>query len=125
MKVVTTRGIATIHLPSGPLSLDGAQWHLLKHTLVNSDTSALGNNLQNEHDNSGLTNTRNTDDLPEKYYGQLKKSFKLPNTKGIQPSPSHPSSKTQGEAMKESVEKKCRPHNQWSLTGRILTTKRN
>ena len=48
IKAVTTQGIATIHLPSGPLSLDGAQWHLLKHTLVKSGTSALGNNLQNE-----------------------------------------------------------------------------
>jgi len=48
IKAVTTQGIARIHLPSGPLGLDGAQWHLLKHTLTNSDTSALGINLQNE-----------------------------------------------------------------------------
>jgi len=48
IKAVTTQGIATIHLPSGPLSLDGAQWHLLKHTLVNFEPSALGANIQNE-----------------------------------------------------------------------------
>jgi len=48
IKAVTTQGIATIHLPSGPLSLDGALWHLLKHTLVNSEPSALGTNIQNE-----------------------------------------------------------------------------
>ena len=47
IKAVTTQGIATIHLPSEPLSLDGAQWHLLKHTLVNSEPSALGANIQN------------------------------------------------------------------------------
>jgi len=41
IKVVTTQGITTIQLPSGPLSLDGAQWHLLKHTLDNSEPSAL------------------------------------------------------------------------------------
>jgi len=28
---VNTQGIATIQLPSGTLSMDGAQWHLLKH----------------------------------------------------------------------------------------------
>jgi len=48
IKAATTQGIATIHLPSGPLRLDGAQWHLLKHTLVNSESSALGANLQNK-----------------------------------------------------------------------------
>ena len=26
-QAVTTQGIATIYLPSGPLSMDGAQWH--------------------------------------------------------------------------------------------------
>jgi len=34
INAVTTRGIVTIYLPSGPLSLDGAQWYLLKHTLT-------------------------------------------------------------------------------------------
>jgi len=43
IKAVTTQGIATIHLPSEP-SLDG----LLKHTLVNSEPSALGANMQNK-----------------------------------------------------------------------------
>jgi len=33
IKAVTTPGIATIQLPSGPPSLHRAQWHLLKHTL--------------------------------------------------------------------------------------------
>jgi len=41
IKAVTSQGIATIHLPSGPLSLDRAQWYLLKHTLTNSEPSAL------------------------------------------------------------------------------------
>jgi len=48
IKAVTTQGIATIHLPSGPLSLDGAQWHFLKHTLMNSEPSALRANIKNE-----------------------------------------------------------------------------
>ena len=47
-KVVTTQGIATIQLSSGPLSLDGAQWHLLKHTLDYSDSSPLGLNIQHD-----------------------------------------------------------------------------
>jgi len=45
---VTTQGIATIYLPSGPLSRDGAQWHLLQHTLTNDDPNPLGSSLQNE-----------------------------------------------------------------------------
>ena len=48
IKAFTTEGIATIHLPSGPLSLDGAQWHLLKHTLTNSETNTLRASIQNE-----------------------------------------------------------------------------
>jgi len=44
----TTQGIATIYLPSGPLSMDGAQWHLLKHTLTNDGHNPLGSCLQNE-----------------------------------------------------------------------------
>ena len=38
----------TIYLPSGPLSMDGAQWHLLKHTLTNDGPNPLGSCLQNE-----------------------------------------------------------------------------
>ena len=45
---VTTQGIATIQLPSGNLSMDGAQWHLLKHTLTNASPNLLGSSLQNE-----------------------------------------------------------------------------
>ena len=41
IKAVTTQGIATIQLPSGPLSLDGAKWHLLKHTLDESGPNVL------------------------------------------------------------------------------------
>jgi len=41
-QAVTTQGIATIRLPSGPLSMDGAQWHLLKYTLTNAKPSKLG-----------------------------------------------------------------------------------
>ena len=47
-QAVTTQGIGTVYLPSGPLSMDGAQWHLLKHTLTNDDPNSLGVNLQNE-----------------------------------------------------------------------------
>jgi len=43
---VTTQGIATIQLPSGPLSIDEAQWHLLKHTLTNASPNSLGSGLQ-------------------------------------------------------------------------------
>ena len=32
VQAVTTQGIATVNLPSGPLCMDGAQWHLLKKT---------------------------------------------------------------------------------------------
>ena len=41
-QAATTQGIATIQLPSGPLSMDGAQWHLLKHTLTNSNPRSPG-----------------------------------------------------------------------------------
>ena len=47
-QAVTRQGIATIQLPSGPLSMDGAQWHLLKRTLTNAYPSTLGASLQNE-----------------------------------------------------------------------------
>ena len=30
VQAVTAQGIATVYLPSGPLSMDGAQWHLLE-----------------------------------------------------------------------------------------------
>jgi len=45
---VTTQGIATIQLPSGPLSMDRAQWHLLKHTLTNASPNSFASSLQNE-----------------------------------------------------------------------------
>ena len=48
IQAVTTQGIATVNLPSSPLCMDGAQWHLLKHTLTNDDPNSLGVNLQNE-----------------------------------------------------------------------------
>jgi len=44
----TTQGIATILLPSGPLNMDGAQWHLLKHTLTNNGSNPIGSSLQTE-----------------------------------------------------------------------------
>jgi len=47
-QAATTQGIATIQLPSGPLSMDGAQFHLLKHILTNANPSTLGASLQNE-----------------------------------------------------------------------------
>ena len=47
-QAVTTQGIATIYLPSGPLNMDGVQWHLLKHTLTNDGPNPLGLSLQNE-----------------------------------------------------------------------------
>ena len=47
-QAATKQGIATIQLPSGPLSVDGAQWHLLQHTLTNAEPTALGASLQNE-----------------------------------------------------------------------------
>ena len=45
---MTTQGIATVHLPSGPLSMDGAQWHLLKHTLTHNGSNPIGSSLQTE-----------------------------------------------------------------------------
>ena len=47
-QAVTTQGIATIHMPSGPLNMDGAQWHLLKHTLMNDGPNPIGSSLQTE-----------------------------------------------------------------------------
>jgi len=47
-QAVTTQGIATIQLPSGPLSMDRSQWHLLTRTLTNAEPSTLGASLQNE-----------------------------------------------------------------------------
>jgi len=47
-QAVTTQGLATIYVPSGRLSMDGAQWHLLKHTLTNDGSNPLESNLQNE-----------------------------------------------------------------------------
>jgi len=44
-KGLNTQGIETIQLASGTLSLDGAQWHLLNHTIDNSDSSPLGLNI--------------------------------------------------------------------------------
>jgi len=48
IKAVITQGIATIQLPSGPFHLDGAQWHLLKHTLDDSGSNTLEANIQYE-----------------------------------------------------------------------------
>jgi len=45
---MTIQGIATIHLPSGLLSMDGAQWHLLKHTLTKNGSNPVGASLQTE-----------------------------------------------------------------------------
>jgi len=45
---VTTQGLSTIQLASGPLGLDGVQRHLLKHTIDDSDISPLGLNTQHE-----------------------------------------------------------------------------
>jgi len=47
-QATTTQGIATIQLSSGPLSMDGAQWHLVKHTLTNNEPNSFGSCLQNE-----------------------------------------------------------------------------
>jgi len=47
-QATTTQGIATIQLPSESLSMDGAQWHLLKHTLTNASPNSIGSSLQNE-----------------------------------------------------------------------------
>jgi len=47
-QAITTQGIATVQLPSGPPSMDGAQWHLVKHTLTNTSPNSLGSCLQYE-----------------------------------------------------------------------------
>jgi len=47
-QATTTQDIATIQLSSGPLSMDGTQWHLVKHTLTNNNPNSLGLCLQNE-----------------------------------------------------------------------------
>ena len=46
-QAVTTQDIATIRLLSGPLSMDGAPWILLKHTLTNSEPSTFEASIQN------------------------------------------------------------------------------
>jgi len=45
-QAITTQGIATVQLPSGPLSMDGAQWHLVKHTLTSASPNSLGSCLE-------------------------------------------------------------------------------
>jgi len=47
-QAMTTQGITTIQLPSGPLNMDGAQWHLLKQTLTNTSPNSLRSCPQNE-----------------------------------------------------------------------------
>jgi len=47
-QAATTQGIDTIQLPSGPLSMNGAQWHLLKHTLMNANPRSLEANIQHD-----------------------------------------------------------------------------
>jgi len=47
-QATTSQGIATIQLLSGTLSMDGAQWHLVKHTLTKNNPNFLGSCLQNE-----------------------------------------------------------------------------
>jgi hypothetical protein len=64
IKAVTTQGVATNQLASASLSLDGAQWHLIKHTLDDSDTNPLGPNIQHE-----LTRQLSLDkDTKHRYY---------------------------------------------------------
>jgi len=47
-QAIITQGIATIQLSSGPLNMNGAQWHLSKHTLTNASPNSLGSCPQNE-----------------------------------------------------------------------------
>jgi len=69
-QAMTTQGIATIQLPSGPLSMDGAQWHLLKHTLTNTSPNSLGSCLQNELTRQlELDKNKHTDPSRGNYYG--------------------------------------------------------
>jgi len=96
-QAVTTQGLATIRLPTGPLSMDGAQGHVLKHTLTNSEPSTFEASIQNE-----LTLQLRLD--KDKKHRSF--AWKL--------LPSHPSSKTLAEARKEFGEKKSRLHNQRS-----------
>ena len=48
MKEFTTQGVATVQLASGPISLDGARWHLITHVLDDTETRQLGFNIQSE-----------------------------------------------------------------------------
>jgi len=65
---MTTQGIATIHLPSSPLNMDGAQWHLLKHTLTNNGSNPIGSSLQTELTRQLiLDKDKNIDPFPGSY----------------------------------------------------------
>jgi len=124
IKAVTTQGIATIHLPSGPLSLDGAQWHLLKHTLTSSEPSTLGASIQNN-----LTRQLRLD--KDKKHRSF--SWKLLRTvKGAFQAPKYQvdTALTIPPFFKNAMRSKERIWGeeiatQRSLTGRVSTTRRN
>jgi len=108
VQTFTTQGIATIQLASGPLSIDGARWHLIKHVLGDSETNPLGPNIQSELTQQlSLDRDRKTIDISlGNYFQQSKKYSRLPHFKGILPSPFHPSSRMHGEATRGSGERR-------------------
>jgi len=84
-QAMITQGIATIQLPSGPLSMDGAQWHLLKHTLTNTSPDSLGSCLQNELTRQlELDKDKKHRSFSWKLLRTLKEFSMPPNTRGIQ-----------------------------------------
>jgi len=111
-QAVTTQGIATIRLPSGPLRMDRAQWHLLKHTLTNSEPITFEASIQNE---LRLTLQLRLDKVMKHrsfaLLRILKGVFQTTKYQGDTDLTIPPSSKTLGEARKESGEKKSRLHN--------------
>ena len=99
--------------------MDGAQLHLLKHTLTNANPSTLGASLQNELTRQlKLDKEKKHRSFSWKLLWTIKGVFQATKYQGdtalIPPLSSHPSSKTQEEERKESGEKKSRLHNQWS-----------
>ena len=139
IKAITTQGVVTIQLTLGPLSLDGAQWHHIKHILDDSGTSPLGPGLNMQHEltrqlswdkdehtelpaklldyflrsnKSNINQSESIDFMLGRYYEQQKK--KDPRGNGTK---YHPSSGILGEGTREYGEKGIQPHNRWWKTG--------
>ena len=118
VQAVTTQGIATVNLPSGPLCMDGAQWHLLKHTLTNDDPNSLGVNLQNELTRQlKLDKDKQHRSFSWKLLRLLKSIVHATQYQGDTALTIPSFFNMRGEGRKETGERQSQAHSQWSATG--------